>query len=157
MADAMSRSTTVRRIIRAPREKVYAAFLNAESVAAWMVPTGMTSEVHLFEGREGGRFRVSLTYKSPMAVGKTTEHTDTYHGRFVRLLPDREIVESIEFETDHPAMQGEMTMTITLSDVEAGTELVAVHDGLPPGVSAADNELGWKESLEKLASLVEDA
>ena len=59
-----------------------------------MVPNGMTSHVHTFEPREGGAFRISLTYDAPSATGKTTAHTDTYHGRFVKLVPDEQVVEA---------------------------------------------------------------
>jgi hypothetical protein len=64
---------------------------------------------------------------------------------------------SVEFETADPALRGEMTITITLADADGGTEILAVHDGLPPGVPAADNEAGWRSSLAKLAALVEEA
>ena len=149
------RTTTIVRTIRAPRSAVYRTLLDPKDVAAWRVPQGMTSEVHLFEAWEGGAFRVSLTYESESSNGKTSAHTDTYHGHFVELVPDERIVESIEFETDDPALAGEMTVTTTLRDVEGGTELSARHEGLPPGVSLADNELGWRMSLEKLARVVE--
>jgi uncharacterized protein YndB with AHSA1/START domain len=148
-------STRVTRHIRAPRSRVYSAFLDAKAVAAWMVPTEMTSQVHEFEGREGGRFRISLSYDAPTNTGKTSAQTDTYHGRFVRLVPNREIVQAIEFETENPDLLGEMTISVTLSDEGDGTEVVAVHDGVPPGVAPADNELGWSISLGKLAELVE--
>jgi uncharacterized protein YndB with AHSA1/START domain len=115
----------------------------------------MTCVVHEFEAREGGRVRVSLTYDSPDSVGKTTATTDTYRGRLVRLVPDREVVEVDEFETGDPMLQGEMTMTFTLAEADGGTELTAVHDGVPSAVSAADNEQGWNESLDRLAALVE--
>ena len=78
-------STRVRRHVNAPRERVYSALVDANAIATWKVPTGMTSHVHAFEGREGGTFRISLTYDAPTGVGKTTAHTDTYHGRFVQL------------------------------------------------------------------------
>jgi RNA polymerase sigma factor (sigma-70 family) len=65
------------------------------------------------------------------------------------------LVEVVEFETTDPALRGEMTITITLADADGGTDLVAVHEGLPPGVALADNELGWQLSLAKLAALVE--
>jgi uncharacterized protein YndB with AHSA1/START domain len=148
-------STRVTRHLHAPPARVYRAFIDAKAVETWMVPTGMTSHVHAFEGREGGVFRISLTYDAPTGAGKTTAHTDTYHGRFVTLVPNGLIVEVVEFETTDPGMQGEMTITITLRDVDGGTDLVAVHDGLPPGLSPADNETGWRMSLEKLAQLVE--
>jgi uncharacterized protein YndB with AHSA1/START domain len=120
-----------------------------------MVPTGMTSQVHAFDAREGGRFRISLTYDAPTGAGKTTPHTDTYHGRFVKLVTDEQVVEVVEFETPDPALRGEMTITIGLSDAGKGTTVLAVHDGLPPGLAAADNEVGWRSSLAKLAALVE--
>jgi uncharacterized protein YndB with AHSA1/START domain len=148
-------STYARRHINAPRDNVYRALLEARAVATWMVPSGMTSHVHVFDAREGGLFRISLTYDAPTGTGKTTAHTDTYHGRFVKLVPNEQVIEEMEFETEDPAMQGTMTVTFTLSDAEGGTDLVAVHDHVPPGVSPADNETGWRMSLDKLAALVE--
>ena len=149
------RSTRVVRRINAPRERVYRALLDADAVKAWMVPTGMGSEVHAFEPWAGGAIRISLTYEEPAGTGKTTAHTDTYHGRFVELTPNEKVVETVAFETDDPAMQGEMTIAMTLADADGGTEIVAVHDGLPPGLRAEDNEAGWRDSLGKLAALVE--
>jgi uncharacterized protein YndB with AHSA1/START domain len=148
-------STRIRRRLNAPRAVVYRALLDARAVAAWMVPTGMTSQVHAFDAREGGAFRISLTYDEPTGTGKTTAHTDTFHGRFVKLVANEQVVEAVEFETADPALRGEMTITITLADAGGGTDLLAVHDGLPPGLSTADNEAGWRESLAKLAALAE--
>jgi uncharacterized protein YndB with AHSA1/START domain len=148
-------TTRITRQINAPRAAVYRALIDAAAVQQWMVPDGMTSEVHAFAGREGGAFRISLTYDAPTGTGKTTAHTDTYHGRFVRLVPDQEVVEVVEFETDDPAMQGEMTITFTLADADGGTELRATHENVPPGVRPRDNELGWRMSLQKLTALVE--
>ncbi len=149
-------STRISRHIKAPRADVYRALLDAHAVAAWKVPSGMTSLVHAFDAREGGAFRVSLTYTEPTGAGKTTEHTDTYHGHFLKLVPNEQVVEVVEFETTDPAMRGEMTITTTLADADdGGTDLHAVHDGLPDGVVPADNETGWRESLARLAALVE--
>jgi uncharacterized protein YndB with AHSA1/START domain len=148
-------STRISRHVNASRASVYRALLDARAVATWMVPNGMTSQVHAFEGREGGAFRISLTYDAPTGAGKTTAQTDTFHGRFVKLVPNEQVVEVVEFETTDPAMRGEMTVTITLADADGGTDLLAVHDGLPRGVPAADNEAGWRSSLAKLAALVE--
>ncbi|MCC7023478.1 MAG: SRPBCC domain-containing protein [Thermomicrobiales bacterium] len=86
-----------------------------------------------------------------------TQRTDTYHGLFVRLVPAEAALQVLEFETTAPAMRGEMTIAFTLTDAEGGTDLLAVHDHLPPGLSPADNELGWRESLDRLAALVEAA
>ena len=116
---------------------------------------GMTSVVHELDAREGGSFRISLTYDSPTGIGKTTAHTDTYHGRFARLVPNEQVVEVLEFETADPALSGEMTITTTLVDADGGTDVLVVYEGLPPGVSVTDNELGTRMSLDKLAALVE--
>lgn len=99
-------TTRLSRHVRAPRADVYRALLDADAVRRWMVPDGMTSEVHEFAAHEGGRFRISLTYDEPTTTGKTTAQTDTFHGRFVRLVPDTEVVQAVEFETDDPQMQG---------------------------------------------------
>jgi len=149
------RSTRVTRHLNAPRARVYSALVDAKAVARWMVPTGMTSQVHAFEGREGGSFRISLTYDAPTALGKTSGHTDTFHGRFVQLVPNERVVEVVEFETADPELRGEMTITMTLADADGGTEVLAVHEGLPRGLPTADNEAGWGSSLAKLAALVE--
>ena len=148
-------STQISYHVKAPRQAVFRALIDAHAVQAWMVPDGMTSEIHQFDAREGGSFRVSLTYDAPTGTGKTTAHTDTYHGRFVTLVPDEQVVRVVEFETADPGMGGEMTISMSLLDADGGTEIVAVHDNLPPGVSPADNELGWRMSLGKLAALVE--
>lgn len=134
---------------------MYRALLDPDAVQRWMVPDGMSSVIHSFDGREGGTFRISLSYDAPTAAGKTDAQTDTFHGRFVRLVPDTEVVQAVEFEADDPSMQGEMTITYALTDAGGGTDLVGVHEALPPGVAPADNELGWSISLGKLASLVE--
>ena len=148
-------STRIRRHLRAPRPAVYAALLDRDAYARWMVPPGMHCEIHELDAREGGSFRVSLTYEAPTSTGKTTAQTDTYHGRFTELIPNQRVKRSVEFETTNPALQGEMQITIILADADGGTELVAIHENLPPGVAPADNELGWQESLAKLAALVE--
>lgn len=148
-------ATHISRHMNAPRARVYRALLDPLAVAIWMVPRGMTSNVHEFDARVGGSFRISLTYESPTGTGKTTAHTDTYHGHFVKLVPNEQVVEVMEFETSDPAMRGEMTVTFTLSDAEGGTDVLGIHDNLPPGVSPADNETGWRMALDKLAALVE--
>ena len=145
-------TTRVSRHLAAPRAAVYRALLDPGAVARWKVPEGMTCRVHEFDAREGGRLRVSLTYDEPGARGKTTAHTDTYRGRFVRLVPDAPVVEVDVFET----AAGDMISTITLADADdGGTELTAVHDGVPDGVAPEDNELGWRMALDRLAALVE--
>ena len=151
----MSTTRVTRRIDASP-PAVYRALLDPDAVQQWMVPDGMTSEVHEFDASEGGRFRISLTYEEPTDTGKTTEQTDSFHGRFVRLVPDSEVVQVIEFETDDPTLQGEMTVTYTLvAAADGSTELTGLHEDVPPSVDPEQNELGWTMSLGKLAALVE--
>ncbi|GGQ42684.1 SRPBCC domain-containing protein [Streptomyces mutabilis] len=137
---------------------MHSASLDADAVAAWRVPDGMTSRVHAFDAREGGTFRVSLTYRDGTdAEGKSGAHTDTHHGPFARLVPvpDEQVVEVLEFETPDPAFRGSMTVTTTLADAYGGTDVVVTHDGLPDAVPAADNETGTRMALAKLAAPVE--
>jgi uncharacterized protein YndB with AHSA1/START domain len=151
-----TRTTRVLRHIRAPRALVYRALLDADDVRQWMVPEGMSSHVHVFDTREGGRFRVSLSYDDPGGTGKSDDNTDTFHGRFAKLVHDQEVVQLLEFESPDPAMQGEMRASYRLDDAaDGGTDVVGVHEGVPPGIALADNETGWRMSLDKLAALVE--
>ena len=137
---------------------MYAALLDPAAVAQWDVPDGMTAQVHHYEAHEGGSLRVSLTYADPDVAGKSATSTDTYHGRFVELVADSKVVQRIEFETDLAEMRGEMTVTYLLSDTDdGGTELVAIHEGVPPGIPPEANELGWNMSMDKLVRLVENA
>ena len=94
----------ISRHVKASRATVYRALLDAAAVAGWRVPTGMTSCVHEFDAREGGTFRISLTYDSQRGTGKTSSHTDTYRGSFVKLVRDTPVVELVEFETADPAL-----------------------------------------------------
>jgi uncharacterized protein YndB with AHSA1/START domain len=147
--------TRVARRIRASPESVYRALVDADAVAAWRVPDGMSAVVHEFDARIGGTFRISLTYESPDRQGKTAGATDTYHGRFVELAPNERVVEELEFETSDAALGGVMRVITTLAGTDGGTDVVMLHDGLPAGVSQQDNELGTRMALDKLAALVE--
>ncbi|QRY49545.1 SRPBCC family protein [Mycolicibacterium septicum] len=149
-------STRVSGHVNAPRVAVYRALVNADAIAAWRVPDGMRSEVHEFDAREGGAFRISLHYDSPDAVGKSSAHTDTYHGHFVELVPDERVVEAIEFESDDPTVAGVMTMTTTLRESGDGTDVLIEHDGIPDAVNPADNETGTRMALAALAAWVEN-
>jgi hypothetical protein len=87
-------ATRIRQLIDAPRERVYRALVDPVAVARWKVPAGMTCDVHVFDAREGGAVRISLTYDAPDRAGKTSGRTDTYRGRFVRLVPGELVVEA---------------------------------------------------------------
>jgi uncharacterized protein YndB with AHSA1/START domain len=149
-------STRVSKTIKAPRTAVYQACLDPDALASWRVPDNMTGHMHVFDAREGGTFRMSLTYKDPQQSpgGKTTEGTDTFQGRFAELVPNEKIVEVIEFESQDPRFAGEMKMTTSFTDTDEGTEITVLCDGIPAGVRPEDNEVGTKQALQKLATLI---
>jgi uncharacterized protein YndB with AHSA1/START domain len=150
-------STRVSRILKAQRKAVYHAFLDRDSGASWLPPDGMRGHVHVFDAREGGRFRISLTYQDPehSLGGKTSQDTDTVQGRFVELVPYAKIVEVVEFESQQPEFAGEMRITASFADADGGTEVTMLCEDIPPGIRPEDNEMGCKESLQKLAVLIE--
>ncbi|MFG2881287.1 SRPBCC domain-containing protein [Streptomyces sp. NPDC048297] len=149
-------TTRVTRRVQAPATAVYEALVDPDALAAWRVPENMTSHVHTFEVREGGAFRISLTYDDPADTGKSGGHTDTYHGHFAKLVPGVQVVEVFAFETGDAAVRGTMTMTTTLTGTDDGaTEVEMVHEGVPDGVPPADNELGMRMAVDHLARLVE--
>ena len=106
-----------------------------------MVPVVMTSHVHEYDAREGRLFRVSLTYDEPTGTGKTTAHTDTYRGRFVKLVPNEQVVEVMEFETTDAAMRGEMVVKFTLTGWRHGCARRTRQPAAWPLVSRQPNRL----------------
>ncbi len=164
MADKLGKhrgaSTQVSRVINAPRHAVYQAFVDRDLLAAWLAPDNMTGRVHTFDPREGGGFRMSLTYQNPADSpggmgGKSSADTDTFQGRFVELAPNEKIVWVTEFESQDADFAGEMRITTTLKDTGEGTEVTILCEDIPKGIRLEDNELGTKSSLEKLATLFE--
>lgn len=153
----MSRSTQVSQFIKAPRTVVYQAFLDPDAMASWLPPDGMSGQIHDFEPHAGGKFRMSLTYLDPenALLGKTSEATDTVEGKFVELVADEKIVQVTEFESDQPDFAGAMRITWSLADVDDGTEVTVLCEGIPQGIRLEDNETGSKLSLRKLAAFVE--
>ncbi len=151
------RITRVSRHMKARRSDVYNALLDRDAVASWLAPGTMRCVVHEFDPHEGGPFRMSLIYQDPAdgPGGKTTENTDTFHGHFVRLVPEVQVVQVVEFESEQPGMSGKMRVIWDLADAEDGTEVTAVCEDIPRGIRLEDNEAGSASSLQKLARLVE--
>ncbi|MBC7302133.1 MAG: SRPBCC domain-containing protein [Nocardia sp.] len=148
--------------INAPRSTVYRLLLDGDAVAAWMMPEGITSEVHRFEPVEGGSFSITLTHDEPAhtravtpdhVAGTPAQQHDAYFGTFRSLIPDEQVVEVLEFVTEKPDMTGAQTVTFTLTDADGGTYLEVLHEGVPPGLSPAENQAGWRMALTKLAAL----
>jgi len=145
----MSSSTgTVRlhRVLRAPAERVYKAFLDPEAMAKWLPPHGFTGKVHSMDARVGGGYRMSFTN---FGTGKGHSFGATY----VELTPHERIRHTDKF--DDPNLPGEMQVTISLRKVACGTELSIVQEGIPAAIPVEFCYLGWQESLALLAHVVE--
>ena len=125
------RTDTATRLIEAPPAAIYRAFLDPDSLVAWLPPTGMSGRVLLFEPWEGGRYRIELLYTTKTDdSGKTTSNSDVTAGRFLALEPDRRISQSIEFESEDESFAGEMIMTWTFETAETATIIKSANSSL---------------------------
>ena len=151
------RTDTATRLVHASPDALYRAFIDPEALMAWLPPTGMSGRALLFEPREGGRYRIELALEGEEheAAGKTTERTDVASGRFLALVPDRRIVQTVEFDSSDPAFAGTMVMTWSLEPSAGGTRVTITAENVPPGISAEDHAAGLASSLENLAGWVE--
>jgi uncharacterized protein YndB with AHSA1/START domain len=141
-------TSTVRfhRVLRAPPERIYRAFLDADAMAKWLPPNGFTGKVHHLEARVGGTYRMSFT-------NFTTGQAHSFGGEFRELVPHERIRHTDKF--DDPNLPGEMQTTISFKKVSVGTELSIVQEGIPSAIPAEACYLGWQDSLTLLAQLVE--
>ncbi|MGQ0637574.1 MAG: SRPBCC family protein [Planctomycetaceae bacterium] len=145
----MSNATnTVRlhRVLRAPAERVYRAFLEADAMSKWLPPHGFVGKVHEIDARVGGSYRMTFTN-----FGSGRSHS--FGGKYVELTPYERIRYTDRFED--PNLPGEIQVTVTLRKVICGTELNIVQEGLPAAIPVEFCYLGWQESLSLLANLVE--
>jgi uncharacterized protein YndB with AHSA1/START domain len=134
------------RVLRAPPERVYRAFLDGDAMSKWLPPHGFTGKVHQIDARVGGTYRMSFT-------NFTTGASHTFGGTFVELIPNERIRHTDRFEDAN--LPGEMQTTITLTPVFCGTEINIVQEGIPEMIPVQACYLGWQESLTLLAQLVE--
>jgi uncharacterized protein YndB with AHSA1/START domain len=134
------------RVLRAPPERVYRAFLDADAKAKWLPPNGFTGKVHHIDARVGGSYKMSFT-------NFTTGKSHSFGGEYLELTPNERIRFTDRF--DDPNLPGEIQTTVTLNKVAVGTELSVVQEGVPAVIPAEACYLGWQESLTLLAKLVE--
>jgi uncharacterized protein YndB with AHSA1/START domain len=134
------------RVLRAPPERIYRAFLDPDAMAKWLPPNGFTGKVHRMETKVGGTHKMSFT-------NFTTGKSHSFGGTYLELSPHDRIVYTDRF--DDPNLPGEMRMTIALKKVLVGTELSIVQEGVPAAIPPEACYLGWQESLILLAKLVE--
>jgi uncharacterized protein YndB with AHSA1/START domain len=141
-------TNTVRlyRVLRAPAERIYRAFLNADALAKWLPPNGFTGKVHHLDAKVGGTYKMSFT-------NFTTGNSHSFGGEYLELLPNERIRHTDKF--DDPNLPGTMQVTVSFRKVSCGTELNIVQEGIPEVIPPEACYLGWQESLALLAELVE--
>jgi uncharacterized protein YndB with AHSA1/START domain len=144
----MAKTSTIQlhRVLRAPQERIYRAFLDADAMVKWLPPNGFTGKVHLLDAKVGGSYKMSFTNFS-------TGHSHAFGGEYLELVPYERIRYTDKF--DDPNLPGEMQTTISLKPVSCGTELNVVQEGIPEAIPPEACYLGWQESLILLAKLVE--
>lgn len=134
------------RVLRAPPERVYRAFLNADAMVKWLPPNGFTGKVYHMDATVGGTFRMSFT-------NFTTQQSHSFGGEYLELVPNERIAYTDTF--DDPNLPGTMKTTVSLRAVSLGTELNIEQEGIPEAIPVEACYLGWQESLMLLAKLVE--
>ncbi len=134
------------RVLRAPTERVYRAFLDADAMAKWLPPYGFTCKVHYLDAKVGGTFRMSF-------ANFNTGNEHSFGGEYLELVPNERIRYTDKF--DDPNLPGEMQVTVVLTKVSCGTEISIVQEGVPEVIPVEMCYLGWQESLIQLANLVE--
>jgi uncharacterized protein YndB with AHSA1/START domain len=148
----MSRTDTAVRLIGAPPARVFAALVDPDALTRWLPPAGMTGRFERFDAYPGGSYRLVLTYLDATdARGKASETEDIVEARFVEIVPDERIVQSVEFESDDPAFAGTMTITWEIVPALDGSRVEIRAENVPSGISAEDHAAGLSSSLANLA------
>jgi uncharacterized protein YndB with AHSA1/START domain len=142
----MPNTVRLHRVLAAKPEKVYRAFIDPDAMAKWLPPNGFTAKMHHADVKVGGTYKMSFT-------NFTTGKSHAFGGEYRELVPGKRLRYTDSFED--PNLPGEIEVTITLQDVSVGTDLTIVQDGLPDVIPVESCYLGWQESLNNLAKLVE--
>lgn len=152
----MSRTDRASLLIHADKARVFAALTNSDALVAWLPPKGMRGRFERFDMREGGSFRLVLTYEdASSAPGKTSADSDVSEVRISKLVPGERLVEEVDFESDDPAFKGTMRMEWTLRSTEEGTDVEIVARNVPDGIRARDHAEGLTSSLANLSAHLE--
>jgi uncharacterized protein YndB with AHSA1/START domain len=142
----MENSVKLHRVFTAKPEKVYRAFIEADALARWLPPEGFTCTVHSIEAKVGGEFRMSFK-------NFTTGDAHSFGGKFLELIPGERIKYTDRF--DDPNLPGEMVVTVILKEVSCGTDITITQENIPKIIPVESCYLGWQQSLQYLAKLVE--
>lgn len=153
MPPAPGRTDTASLLITAAPDTLYRAFADATALMAWLPPAGMTGRALEYDFRQGGHYRIELTYGADSApnVGKTSIRTDVTSGKFLALEVNRRIVQSVEFDSVDESFAGEMVMTWSFAPAASGTLVTITAEGVPPGIRPEDHDAGLRSSLANLA------
>jgi uncharacterized protein YndB with AHSA1/START domain len=153
---AVPRTDKASRVIAAPPDRVYAALVDPDALAAWLPPAGMSGRFERFDARPGGSYRLVLTYEDASSTpGKATADSDITEARFVELVPGVRVVQAVNFVSDDPAYAGTMTMAWEVTATDGGTRVDFRADDVPAGISPEDHAAGLASSLANLAAHVE--
>lgn len=144
----MGNSIRLHRVLTAPPQRVYKAFIDGPALAKWLPPNGFTCQVHSLDAREGGQFRMSFT-------NFDTGHSHSFSGTFLELKPGEGLRYTDRF--DDPNLPGEIMVTVVLKEVLCGTEIAITQENIPDAIPPEMCYLGWQDSLRQLAALVETA
>ncbi len=151
----MGRTDAASRVVQAPVDDVYAAFVDEEALSAWLPPKGMRGRFERFDARPGGSYRMVLTYADGVSNrGKATADSDVVEARFVDIVPGVRVVQAVDFESDDPRFAGTMIMTWEVAALESGTQVDIRAENVPSGISADDHAVGLQSSLANLAAYV---
>jgi len=142
----MPNTIQLHRVLTAPPERIYRAFLDPSAMAKWLPPHGFTGQVHSMDARVGGGHKMSFT-------NFTTGKSHSFGGTYVELIPNERIKYTDRF--DDPNLPGEMQVTVTFRKVLCGTEIKIVQEGVPEMIPVEMCYVGWQQSLNLLAQLVE--
>ncbi|MDD4374583.1 MAG: SRPBCC domain-containing protein [Bacteroidales bacterium] len=153
----MRQTTKNSKVINAAAQTIYEAFTDPTALEIWQAPGDMTAKVHNFDLRVGGGYEMSLFYpdSEKVMVGKTQGKEDRYTAKFIELIPNKKIVQAVNFQSSNPDFSGEMIVEITFETLENGTNVTYFFKDIPKGIRPEDNEAGTISTLEKLANYVE--
>ena len=144
------------KLIRASASTIYRAFSTPDAMETWLPPQGMTGSMLAFAFREGGMYRLRLTYREPRHVpGKTSQDADEVEVRFVKLVADERIEQAVKFNSKDSAFSGEMRITWTLESLPSGTLVTVSCEDVPPGIRPEDHQAGLESTLKNLAAFAE--
>lgn len=144
----MGNTVRLHRVIKAPPDRVYRAFIDGDAMAKWLPPNGFTAKVHHLEAKVGGKFRMSFT-------NFNTGQSHAFGGEYLEMVAGEKLRYTDQFED--PNLPGILTVTVLMKAVSCGTDIAITQENIPEIIPLEMCYLGWQDSLRQLADLVETA